>query len=262
MKKALIISTYNRPKALALCLESVKGQSMLPDEVIIADDGSTQETSILIENISKDFPVAIKHIWHEDTGFKLAQIRNKAIAATDADFIMQIDGDVILHKRYVEDFITQAAPGMVILGSRVGLGPRLTRKLEERGKLMKIYPWTIGINQKPARAIYLKAGRKISRKYKFDQTKGLGCSMGFWRKDFLEVNGYDESFEGWGCEDRDLTRRLHRNGVHNHKLLFIGIVYHLWHKEADRSSHKINREICYNRNQDKIRIEKGISQYL
>ena len=262
MKKALIISTYNRPKALALCLESVKGQSMLPDEVIIADDGSKEDTARLIEEISKEFPVPLKHVWHEDTGFKLAQIRNKAIATTDADFIIQIDGDVILHKNYIEDFISQATPGMVILGSRVGLGPELTRKLEDSGKLPKIYPWTRGINQKPTRAIYLKAGRKMSIRYKFDQNKGFGCSMGYWRKDFLAVNGYDESFEGWGCEDRDLVRRLRKNGVHNHKLLFIGIVYHLWHKEADRSKHQTNREICYTHNNDVIVCEKGISQYL
>lgn len=262
MKTALVISTYNRPKALAVCLESVKRQSLLPDEVLIADDGSKQDTADLIKEMGKNFPVPIKHIWHEDNGFRLARIRNKAIASTDADFIMQIDGDVFLHKEYVKDFVAVARKGYCILGSRVGLGPGLTEKIEQTGHIPTIYPWTRGISSKPARAIYLKWGRKHSFNYKLNHSKGFGCSMAFWREDFIAINGYDDSFVGWGCEDRDLIRRFLKNGIQNHKLKFIGIVYHLWHKEADRSKHKDNREICYNKNKDTVFCKNGISQFL
>ena len=79
MKTAVIISTYNRPKALNICLESIRNQSKLPDEIVIADDGSTQETTDLIKKISESFPVPIKHVWHPDEGFQRNKILNKAI---------------------------------------------------------------------------------------------------------------------------------------------------------------------------------------
>ena len=102
----------------------------------------------------------------------------------------------------------------------------------------------------------------MSSCYKLDKSKGLGCAMGFWRTDFIAVNGYDERFEGWGCEDRDLLRRFLNNNTHNHKVLFVGIVYHLWHKEASKDNHSKNRELCYEDNKGKIMARSGISQYL
>ena len=264
MKTAIIVSTYNRPLALKLCLESIRNQTVLPDEVIIADDGSADDTKKLIQEIAEDFPVKLIHVWQPDEGFQLAKIRNKAVAASSSDFIIQIDGDVLLHKEYVEDFIKIARENRCILGSRVGLGPKLTTQIESSQIIPKIYPWTRGIIQKPLRALYSKAGRWISKSpwllNKKNKSQGLGCSMAFWKKDFIAVNGYDERFVGWGCEDRDLLLRLGRMGVLNHKLLFAGIVYHLWHKEGDRSQHMSNRAICYG-DHDAV-CEKGISQYL
>lgn len=262
MKTSLIISTYNWPEALAVCLDSVRKQSSLPDEIIIADDGSSEETSLLVKAYAESCPVPIKYVWQEDQGFRLAKIRNKAIAEASGDFIIQIDGDVFLHNNFIEDFVTIARPGSCILGSRVSLGEKLSFKILKSSVAKRIFPWTLGIHRKPVRALYLKLGRLISFKYRLDESKGFGCAMGFYRNDFIAVNGYDERFEGWGCEDRDLLLRLLNNNVHNHKLLFTGIVFHLWHKEASRINHLKNKELCYNANKGKIKAQIGISQYL
>lgn len=262
MKTSLIISTYNWPGALAVCLDSVKKQSQLPDEIIIADDGSREETASLIKKVANEISVPVKHVWQKDEGFRLAKIRNKAIAEATGDYIIQIDGDVFLHKNFIQDFIAISRPEHCILGSRVSLGERLSHKIIKAGVGKRIFPWTKGIHRKPARALYLKLGRLISSKYKLDKSKGFGCAMGFWRDDFIEVNGYDERFEGWGCEDRDLLMRFLNNNVHNHKLLFTGIVFHLWHKEATRDLHNRNRWLCYEDNKGKIKAQSGISQYL
>ncbi|MGZ8538331.1 MAG: glycosyltransferase, partial [Flavisolibacter sp.] len=125
---SLLISTYNWPEALRLCLMSVKEQVVLPDEVIIADDGSTEATSNLIKEFSKDFPVEIKHIWHTDEGFRLSSIRNKGIAAAAGDYIIQIDGDLILHSHFVADHLQLRKPGHFITGSRVLLSQSSTEK--------------------------------------------------------------------------------------------------------------------------------------
>lgn len=262
MKTALLISTYNRPKALKVCLESVRKQSTLPDEVVIADDGSKEDTKELIEEIAKDFPVPIKHIWHEDKGFRLAKIRNKGIAATDADFIIQIDGDVFLHKNLVQDYISIARRGFCILGPRVYLNEKLTARIEESQKVPKIRFWSKGIERKRLRTIYSKLGRRISNNFRLNSTKVMGCNIAFWKNDCIAVNGYDESFIGWGCEDCDFIERLLKNGNQNHKVRLICNVYHLWHKEFDKSTYKTNLDIWHKRNNNIIRCQQGISQYL
>ena len=96
MTVSLIISTYNSPKALDLCLMSVLQQSVLPDEVLIADDGSNEETRKIVEEFKKQSTVPVIHVWHEDNGFRLTVIRNKAIAKASMDYIIQIDGEIII----------------------------------------------------------------------------------------------------------------------------------------------------------------------
>ncbi|MDE6305135.1 MAG: glycosyltransferase, partial [Muribaculaceae bacterium] len=101
MKVSLIISTYNRPDALSVTLESVRNQSRLPDEVIIGDDGSGADTARVINRFKDGFPVPIIHVWQEDKGFRLAMIRNRSVAAASGDYIIQTDGDVLLHPHFI-----------------------------------------------------------------------------------------------------------------------------------------------------------------
>ena len=116
---SLIISTYNRSDALELCVKSVLRQSLLPDEIIIADDGSKAASS----------EVTIIHVWHEDLGFRLASIRNKAIAKASKEYIIQIDGDIVLHKDFVKDHVHFAKKGSFVTGSRVLIREGLTQKM-------------------------------------------------------------------------------------------------------------------------------------
>ena len=116
---SLIVSTYNRPDALRVCLDSVKHQTILPYEVIIGDDGSRSETADTIKEISRNFPVPIKHVWHEDNGFRLAMMRNKSVAASSGDYIIEVDGDVFLHPKFIEDHLREAAPGIYVKGAPI-----------------------------------------------------------------------------------------------------------------------------------------------
>ncbi len=128
---SLVISTYNWPQALNMCLKSVALQSILPSEVIIADDGSTEATRKLIEQFQQNFPVPIVHIWQPDKGFQLAKIRNKAIAAAQFDYIIQIDGDLILHKDFIKDHVKCTKNGYFMSGGRVLLSAEKTKKIFE-----------------------------------------------------------------------------------------------------------------------------------
>lgn len=132
-KVSLIVSTYNSPRFLELCLKSICNQKRLPDEVLIGDDGSTSETKAVIDKFKEIFPVPLLHIWQADEGFQLAKIRNKCIARAKYDYIIQIDGDIVLHPYFVQDHILKACPGYFVVGSRAKLNPDSFRDINKLG---------------------------------------------------------------------------------------------------------------------------------
>lgn len=101
MKTTLLMTTYNWPQALGMVLASVSRQTVLPDEIVIADDGSTEETKMLIEHFASNFPQPVIHVWQKDLGFRKTAILNKAIAKATGDYIIQIDGDVVLNSHFI-----------------------------------------------------------------------------------------------------------------------------------------------------------------
>lgn len=103
MKTALLVSTYNWPEALDLIFRSLLKQKELPDEVLIADDGSGEATKKLIADFKAGSTLAVKHVWQEDHGYHKSKILNKAIAASEADYIIQIDGDCLMHPHFIHD---------------------------------------------------------------------------------------------------------------------------------------------------------------
>ena len=119
MRVSLIITTYNWPESLFLVLKSIENQTIVPEEVVIADDGSTVETKEMIGKFQKDSDLNIIHSWQEDIGFRAAKARNKAIAKSSGDYIILIDGDIILHPKFIQDHVKNAKFGYFNQGSRV-----------------------------------------------------------------------------------------------------------------------------------------------
>ena len=123
MRVSLVIATYNWPEALRLVLLSVQNQSIIPYEVIIADDGSTIKTSDIINLFRSNLP--IKHIWQEDNGFQKTLILNKAISRARGDYMIQIDGDIIIHYDFIKEHIRHSKKRQFIHGSRVFLNKQI-----------------------------------------------------------------------------------------------------------------------------------------
>jgi glycosyltransferase involved in cell wall biosynthesis len=261
---SLLIATYNWPEALRLCLMSVRQQKLLPDEVIIADDGSSAETLELIKEFQKDFPVEIKHIWHEDTGFRLAAIRNKGIASAESDYIIQIDGDLILHPQFVADHLKLRKPGYFVTGSRVLLSPLSTTMLINH-KSIDVKKWNLHkrnfMNGVRSRLL----SRIMAKRYK---TKGKhyfyvkGCNMAFWKSDLVKVNGYNESFTGWGREDSEIAIRLMNTGIRKQFIKMGGVCFHLHHPVASRELEAKNVSMMEEAIEKKlIEAPDGLSKY-
>lgn len=261
MKVSLLISTYNWPEALQLVLLSVMNQTQNPDEILISDDGSSEDTKNLIESFKKKMVVPIHHFWHEDKGFRKAIILNQAIAAAKGEYIIQVDGDCILHKDFVRDHTVLAQRGVYLFGSRVNIQEEFLPKLFASQKI-KFRFFDKGI-KKRTRNLRVPAFSSLYKTSDEMSDKMRGCNVSFWKKDVIAVNGYNEQFEGWGREDSELIIRMMNNGVLGRRLRYRGIVYHIWHKVKDQSRFETNDSL-----QEKAIAEKskwcknGIDKYL
>lgn len=258
-KTSLIISTYNWPEALELCLKSCLNQTVAPDEILVADDGSDTRTAELVGRYRERSGTPIRHIWQEDTGFRVGSIRNKAIARAAGDYIIQVDGDVVLHPDFVRDHIAAARPGRFVSGSRVLLGTDYsTRLLEARS--IGINVWKRDVRNK-LNAIRLPFLSPMFGRYKPEVTRG--CNMAFWRDDAICVNGYNELIQGWGSEDYEFGIRLWHTGVQHFSLKLSGIVYHIYHDVRPRDRAVTNLVLAnLTKSRRLLRCKQGISQYL
>ena len=258
-KTSLVISTYNWPEALELCLKSSLRQTVAPAEILVADDGSDERTAQLIARYRVQTSIPIVHVWQEDTGFRVGSIRNKAIARATGAYIIQVDGDVILHPDFVRDHVSIARPGRFVSGSRVLLGPRYSAGLLAN-RSIDINAWKKDVSNR-LNAIRIPWASPVFGRYKPEVTRG--CNMAFWRNDLIRVNGYDESFCGWGREDSELAIRLDNSGVRQRCMKFRGVVFHLHHGKCERNSLSANEERYQQTiREHRTRCEIGLTRHL
>ncbi len=210
----------------------------------------------------------IHHVWQEDVGFRAAAIRNRALAATSADYIIFTDGDCIPPADFVAQQRKLSEPGCFLSGNRLLLSQAFTQQvLSEK---IPVHRWRFGDWLHARRRGYISrllpllrlpdsAFRKVSpRRWQGAKT----CNLSAFRADLLRVNGLDESYTGWGQEDSDLVVRLIRAGLINKSARFSAPVLHLWHKENDRSHLEENkRRLQQVLSATHIRALKGVDQY-
>ncbi|MFK7781393.1 glycosyltransferase family 2 protein [Psychroserpens sp.] len=261
MKSSLIISTYNWPQALELVLLSALNQTQLPNEIIVADDGSTEDTRDLIDSFKSKFKIPLIHVWHEDDGFRKSVILNKAIAKAQSEYIIQADGDCILHSNYVEDHLQFAHKNTYLFGSRVNIQEAHLNTLFENKQTI-FHAFSKGI-KKRTRALHIpflsqfySASSEFSKKYR-------GCNTSYFKSDFISVNGYNEDFKGWGREDSELALRFHNFGLQGRRIRYRGIVFHIYHNEKSKSRLEINNDIELQTIANKtVWCKNGIDKYL
>lgn len=261
---SLIITTYNRADALAAVLKSALAQSRLPNEILVADDGSRADTADTIAAIAAQSPIPIHHIWQEDDGFRLAQSRNRALAAATGDYIIIIDGDMVLEHHFIADHIRHAQLGRFIQGSRVLLGEQATsNQLNPSHQAPKLSPFNHDVHKRLS-AIRLPLLSKLIARRGITTDKGIkGCNMGFFKADALAVNGFNNRFVGWGREDSEFVTRLYHNGIKRHNLKFSAIAYHLYHPEANRAALPENDALLQHTLQSQSTYcEDGVNRFL
>ena len=265
MKTAFVVLTYNRPDTLLKVLEGLAAQCGAQHELIIADDGSKAEAAQAWQQALPRFNCPVKHVWHPDVGFTAARARNLGVAATQADYVVFMDGDCIPNPRFVAAHQALATPGYFVNGSRVLLSESLTNQIlahtqsVQQARLWDWVRWRLkGDVNKLLHLLYWPSAPWRTEQH-FRWKKIRSCNFGLWREDFERVNGFDESFQGWGHEDADLVLRLHNAGLRRKNGFLATEVYHLWHKENSRHNEEANRrELELRMNTQQVRAQLGV----
>ena len=250
---SVIIATYNRPDALQAVVEGCFNQTDLDFEIIVADDGSGAATRECVAALQARSPVPLQHVWQPDQGFRLSLARNRGILAARGDYLLFLDGDCVPRRDYIAQHRRLAARGFMVTGSRILLNPETTEQVlsgklnvQPAGTIAKIGLRLRGrIGKLPQLLVTLPdIGRKRKR-FSFRRIKG--CNLGVWRADLERINGFDESFLGWGYEDSDLVARLFNAGVLRKDGAYATEVLHLWHRDAPRDRASSNQRVVQQR---------------
>lgn len=240
---SVLLATYNWPQALKFCLESLRTQTDLDFEIIIADDGSTLETKELIAAMQVNFPVKITHLWQEDQGFRKTRILNQAIETSTGEYLIFLDGDCIVQPDFIAQHRRLSQANHLVTGSRILLNDELSKQLlawphwdfkKFTDKLLN-HRLSGGINK--YWPLKIKLGNGAWRNYKkFVWRRIKGCNMACWRSDAQAIGGFDETMTGWGHEDADFVFRLQNKGVIRKSGSWSTEVLHLYHRMNDQSN--------------------------
>jgi glycosyltransferase involved in cell wall biosynthesis len=240
---SILLATYNWPQALKLCLESLATQTDKNFEIIIADDGSNDNTKKVIDSLKESHPAAIKHLWQEDQGFRKTKILNQAINAAHGDYLVFLDGDCIVQPDFVARHRELAQKGYLVTGSRILLNENLTQELLSWPQ-WSFQIFSLGLIGKRLNGginkywpLKFKLGNGSWRDYKkFVWRRIKGCNMACWKADAEAINGFDETMTGWGHEDADFVFRLQHHGITRKSGSWSTEVLHLFHKIHDQSN--------------------------
>ena len=258
IQTSIIVLTYNRADALLRVLESLARQCGPTDEVIIADDGSPLECVDAWRRVISSFRCKVKHVWHPDVGFTASKARNLGAIVSQGRYLIFIDGDCIPCTRFMEAHKTLAKQGCFVNGNRVMFSKRLTAGVLNGSidiLLAQTFDWIKwrlgGDINKLAHLIYWP-GAPLRVQNRFHWKRIRSCNFALWKTDFVRVNGFDESFEGWGHEDADLVLRLHNAGLTRTNGSFGTEVFHLWHRQSSRDRESVNYQRVLDRIQSDI----------
>ncbi len=263
---SVIVTTYNREDALGAVLRALARQTDQDFEVVVADDGSGKRTAEMIEAWKKKAPYKLMHVWHEDQGFRAAEIRNRAILVSRGTYCIFLDGDCIPRPDFISAHRRLAQRGWFVTGNRLLMSQALTEAVlrdDLEPEQWKLSTWVErraeGAINRLIPLFSLPLG--LLRKLRPHVWRGArSCNLAVWRSDLDRVDGFDAAFSGWGREDSDLLVRLLHAGGRRKDGVFATGVLHLYHPEADRSRLEQNDQQLDRSLMDRhLRAVKGLS---
>lgn len=267
IKISLIITTFNDPFRLENVLSHCVKLKPQPAEILVCDDGSKEETRKLIEGFARTSPTPIIHVYQENHGWDAPGIRNYGAIRATGDYLVMIDGDCVPHPQFLADHLAAAEQGFFVFGERAHVVEEHVAGFSTRMDVVMKYILTRKINKRRAAIRWPWDRAEVFARDSFTAMDPLAsiaicCNFAVWRRDLLEINGFDESFRAWWPEDSECAARLLNRGVKLKKFHNRCLVYHLNHGERSRVCHD---EFRFSENSllsGKTRTTNGIAERL
>lgn len=247
MKASIIISTYNSPDWLRKVLWGYSVQTEKDFEIVIADDGSTSETSDLLDQMRSETQLNIIHIWQEDDGFQKSQILNKALEYCNSEYIIMSDGDCIPRKDFLKIHLQQKSKGYFLSGGYFKLPLSISNLITESDiknqncfdlKWLKKNGLKLSLKNIKLRSSGLI--EKILNDFTTTNASWNGHNASGWKEDILAVNGFDERMQ-YGGQDRELGERLFNYGINSKQIRYSAICMHLDHPRGYKTQNSLNK---------------------
>lgn len=272
-KCSIIISVYKDTDSLDLILESLCNQTIIPDEIIISEDGNSIEMSDYVKVAKEKYKkLDINHLFQEDIGWRKNIALNRAIVASKYEYLIFIDGDCVPFDDFIENHLGQATKRIVLAGKRVELGENITREIRSKkltvSKLTNNY-WLYVIkliNDKTRHLediLHISYKSFLSRYIKKEVNYIIGCNWSAFKEDILEINGFDETYTLPSVgEDVDLGWRFRGLGIELKSCRYNANLVHLYHKKRFDSSQGIINNAILKKNFDanKFFCDNGIKK--
>ncbi len=257
---SLIVTTYQMPAHLRRVLAAVELQTVASEmEVIVSDDGSTDETAAVVERFAARAPFPVKFISLPHEGFQLSRTRNQGVLNASAPHVVFLDGDCLIEPDYLEQHLKSRRPGHVTNTYCVRLDEptslQITVESIRSGEYLR---WVPNSERRKLWVMQLKAWWYRAIGHSRRPTL-RGGNMGIAREDYLRINGYDERFKAWGKEDDDLGQRLRTLNIKVDYILHRTRTYHLWHPPASSKPQKYKDGPNYAYLTRKIRLTKSLA---
>jgi len=258
---SLIVTTYKWPGALRLTLRSILKQSVKPDQVVVADDGSSPETAKVVKKVLGPSGLRWCHVWHGHKGVRQSRIKNLAVKHAEHPYLIFVDQDVVLHPDLVADHLAMLEDGFFLQGKRSLLPQSYTQKVLMDGSFRSPSFWLGGLGNRKNTFRFPALGKLLARPKEFD-TALRGCNLSMFKSDFLRVDGFDEIVDrSWGREDSDICYRLFHAGVRVKFLWFMALQYHLYHGTTTHwDKERLDTELQQNLNEKRVKAVAGFSQ--
>lgn len=229
MKVSLIVTTYDNASALKKVTDSILTQTRLPEEVLIADDGSAEDTASVVKRFSENAFFPVRHIWQEHREFRAAKIRNEAIKESSGEYIILLDGDCVVNCHFISDHLVLAEEGCFVQGKRVHVNRDAVDGFDHAhaDSLPVLFRMFLAGDISNVHHLIRLPGCFSIKSKKLEGIKS--CNMSFFKEDIVAVNGFNEDFVGWGNEDSELACRFFNYGLAKKVHPFMAICFHLWH---------------------------------
>lgn len=238
MKVSVIFTTYNSPEWLKKVFWGFQQQSYQDFEIIVADDGSTEETKKTIQHFQQIMDIPVKHVWHEDQGFQKCRILNKAILEASGEYIVFTDGDCVTRNDFLKTHLDNAEQGYFLTGTYVKLPMETSIAIKEddviSGRCFTLDWLTKNGYKHSKNNLKLTASGLMSKLLNRITTANanfMGANASAWKSDLLKANGFDERMQ-YGGLDRELGVRLKNAGIKAKRVRFSAVCLHLDHARA------------------------------